>query len=390
MEKLRQFEKPTGFRDFPPSMAVKKRLVEQRVQTCFERWGYREVLTPTLEYFDTVGAASAIPEYKMFKLIDREGKTLVLRPDLTAPIARMVSSVLKEEPLPLRLFYHANVFRAQDDSARTVEFFQSGVELVGDPSPEADAEVIALAVEALSACEISPFQLAVGHVELLDGLLHERVKDPQVVDQLKECLGVRDLVGYQERVARLNLSPEQEELLLLLSRQRGGKEWIESLRPQVRSPRVEAAIRHLVEMWEVLEDFGASRHVVLDLSLVGSIHYYTGVYFEGYALPSSFPLVSGGRYDRLPERFGRPTPATGFALKTDRVMEASPAADQGRERVALVYPRAARRAAIRRAQELRAEGKAVILHAADDPDRPPEIDADRIIRWGEGEDERDG
>jgi ATP phosphoribosyltransferase regulatory subunit len=302
----------------------------------------------------------------------------------------MVSSVLKEEPLPLRLFYHANVFRAQDDSARTVEFFQSGVELVGDPSPEADAEVIALAVEALSACEISPFQLAVGHVELLDGLLHERVKDPQVVDQLKECLGVRDLVGYQERVARLNLSPEQEELLLLLSRQRGGKEWIESLRPQVRSPRVEAAIRHLVEMWEVLEDFGASRHVVLDLSLVGSIHYYTGVYFEGYALPSSFPLVSGGRYDRLPERFGRPTPATGFALKTDRVMEASPAADQGRERVALVYPRAARRAAIRRAQELRAEGKAVILHAADDPDRPPEIDADRIIRWGEGEDERDG
>ncbi len=123
MGKLRQFEKPTGFRDFPPPTAAKKRLLERRVQTCFQQWGYREVLTPTLEYFDTVGAASAIPEYKMFKLIDREGKTLVLRPDLTAPIARMVSSVMKDEPLPLRLFYHASVFRAQDDSARTVEFF---------------------------------------------------------------------------------------------------------------------------------------------------------------------------------------------------------------------------------------------------------------------------
>ncbi len=388
MGKLRQFEKPTGFRDFPPPTAAKKRLVERRVQACFQRWGYREVLTPTLEYLDTVGAASAIPEYKMFKLIDREGKTLVLRPDLTAPIARMVSSVLKGDPLPLRLFYHASVFRAQDDSARTVEFFQSGVELVGDPSPEADAEVIALAVEALSACEILPFQLAVGHVELLDGLLREQVEDPQQVEQLKECLGARDVVGYKERVAQLNLSPEGKELLLRLPHLSGGKDRLESLRPQMRSRRVENAVRHLWEMWEALEDFGASRHVVLDLSLVGSLHYYTGVYFEGYALPSSFPLVSGGRYDRLLERFGRPVPATGFALKTDRLMEASPAADQEMERVLLVYPRSARREAIRRAQELRREGKAVILQVADDPDQRTEIDADRVVRWEEGEDGR--
>lgn len=390
MEKLRQFEKPNGFRDFPPSTAAKKRLVEERVGACFERWGYREVLTPTLEYFDTVGAASAIPEYKMFKLIDREGKTLVLRPDLTAPIARMVSSVLKEEPLPLRLFYHANVFRAQDDSARTVEFFQSGVELVGDPSPEADAEVIALAVEAISACEISPFQLAVGHVELLDGLLHEQVGDQQVVERLKEYLGDRDMVGYKEQVAQLNLSPKAEELLSHLPHQRGGKEQLESLRMQVRSPRVKAAIRHLMEVWEVLEDFGAARHVVLDLSLVGSIHYYTGVYFEGYALPSSFPLVSGGRYDRLPERFGRSVPATGFALKTDRLMEASPSATRTMERVALVYPRFARREAIRRARELRKEGKAVILHITDDSNQRTELDADCIIRWEEEGDGRNG
>jgi ATP phosphoribosyltransferase regulatory subunit len=122
---------------------------------------------------------------------------------------------------------------------------------------------------------------------------------------------------------------------------------------------------------------------------VGSLHYYTGVYFEGYALPSSFPLVSGGRYDRLLERFGRSIPATGFALKTDRLMEASPAADLEMERVALVYPRSARREAIRRAQELRNEGKAVILRVTDSPDHGSEIDADRIIRWREGEDGRD-
>lgn len=388
MGKLRQFEKPTGFRDFPPPTAAKKRLVEERVQACFQRWGYREVLTPTLEYFDTVGSASALPEYRMFKLIDREGKTLVLRPDLTAPIARMVSSVLKDEPLPLRLYYHASVFRAQDDSARTAEFFQSGVELVGDPSPEADAEVITLAVESLSACEIQPFQLAVGHVELLDGLLHELVGDQQVVERLKECLGARDVVGYKEQVAQLNLSSGGKELLLRLPHMRGGKDRLEALLSQIRSSRVETAIRHLMEIWEALEDFGANRHVVLDLGLVGSLHYYTGVYFEGYALPSSFPLVSGGRYDRLLRRFGRPVPATGFALKTDRLMEASPAADGAMERVALIYPRSARKEAIRRAQELRNEGKAVILRVADDF-LDTEIDADRIIRLGEGEDGRD-
>lgn len=137
MAKPREFEKPTGFRDFPPSLAAKKRAVEERIHRCFERWGYQEVITPTLEYHDTVGRASAIPEEKLFKLIDREGKTLVLRPDQTAPIARVVGSVLREVPVPLRLLYHGSVFRAQERSAgRNAEFFQSGVELVGRLRPK--------------------------------------------------------------------------------------------------------------------------------------------------------------------------------------------------------------------------------------------------------------
>src|SRR5690606_25326549 len=231
-------------------------------------------------------------------------------------------------------------------------------------------------------------QLAVGHVELLDALLQEQVEDPGQVERLKERLGARDVVGYKEQVAQMGVYPVGRNVILRLPHLRGGKDRLEFLRPQMRSRRVENAVRHLREMWEALEDFGASRHVVLDLSLVGSLHYYTGVYFEGYALPSSFPLVSGGRYDRLLERFGRPAPATGFALKTDRLMEASPAADREMERVALFYPRSARREAIRRAQELRREGKAVILHVADDKDPKTEIDADRVVRWEEGEDGR--
>ncbi|GGE04298.1 ATP phosphoribosyltransferase regulatory subunit [Marinithermofilum abyssi] len=363
MAKPREFEKPTGVRDFPPRVAEKKRAVEERVRVCFERWGYREVITPTLEYFETVGGASAIEEHKLFKLLDRDGQTLVLRPDQTAPIARVVASMLREEPLPLRLYYHANVFRAQENEAgRNAEFYQSGVELVGDASPEADAEVVALAMEALQACEIEPLQIVVGHIGLLDGLLSERLTDRSQAALLKESLGQRNFVAYRNQVRRFQLPKEDEENLLSLLRIRGNREQLTVLRDLAHTGRTREAVSHLEAMWDALEDMGAAGHVVLDLSLVGSLDYYTGIYFEGYGSAKGAYLVSGGRYDRLLEQFDRPTPATGFGLKTDRLMEASPSFDREGERIALAYSPKAREEAFREARRLREAGQAVFLY----------------------------
>src|SRR5690606_17937018 len=141
------FEKPSGLRDYLPEAARRLRAAELRVLQCMDRWGYQQIITPTLEYYETVGAASSTASERLFKLLDNRGRTLVLRSEMTAPIARVVSSLLREEPLPLRLSHHSNVFRAiEEEAGRESEFFQTGVELVGDDSPEADAEVIALAI----------------------------------------------------------------------------------------------------------------------------------------------------------------------------------------------------------------------------------------------------
>jgi ATP phosphoribosyltransferase involved in histidine biosynthesis len=174
MAKPRGFEKPAGVKDYLPHVVAKLRHIEQQVLDCMKRWGYEQIMTPTMEYYDTVGVASATSDSKLFKLLNNRGTTLVLRSDMTAPIARVAASLLKDAPLPLRLSYHANVFRAiEEEAGREAEFFQTGVELIGDPTPEADAEVVALAIASLQAAGVSRFKIAVGHVGFLNGLLEK-------------------------------------------------------------------------------------------------------------------------------------------------------------------------------------------------------------------------
>ncbi|TCS95694.1 ATP phosphoribosyltransferase regulatory subunit [Hazenella coriacea] len=366
MTKPRTFEKPTGFRDFPPLLVRKKRMIQELVQIQFERWGYQEVYTPSLEFYDTVGFASAIEESKMFKLIDREGSTLVLRPDQTAPIARLAASVLKDEPLPLRLFYHANVFRSQEfEAGRNAEFFQSGVELIGDSHAEADAEVIALAVEALRACQIPHFKIALGHVSLLDALLREHLPDETWISLLKEDLGNRDVVQFCQRLDQFQLDEGSKKVLHSLLRPKQDWKSMEAFK-RSKSPEVQEALQQLEEIWHCLDDGEVTPFLSIDLCLVGRLHYYTGVYFEGFADQQGFPLLSGGRYDHLMDFFGRPLPATGFALKMDPLLESSPLNPKDKERTLLLYDLLQRKEAIHMAQQLREQGQIVMMCSVHD------------------------
>jgi ATP phosphoribosyltransferase regulatory subunit len=323
VSKPKVFEKPTGVKDYLPEAVAKLRNIEFNVLACMERWGYNQIITPTLEYYDTVGVASSTVDKKLFKLLDRKGTTLVLRSDMTAPIARVVSSLLKDHKFPLRLSYHSNVFRAiEEEAGRDSEFFQTGVELVGDASSEADAEVVALAIASLQAAGVEKFKIAVGHVGFLNGLFDEMLEhrlDDQTL--LKECLLNRDYVGYREAIKSLSLEPGVERELAGILRLRGGEEICKQALSVSKNPVAQEAIRHLCEVWDVLEAYGVSEHVVIDLTMIGDFSYYTGMTFEGYAADLGFPVCSGGRYDNLLSQFGRPAPATGFALKTNRILE---------------------------------------------------------------------
>ncbi|WP_051271433.1 ATP phosphoribosyltransferase regulatory subunit [Shimazuella kribbensis] len=358
------FEKPIGFQDVTPTLARKKREMESRLSEVFSSWGYQEVMTPALEYAETVGRASAISEDKMFRLIGQERAMLVLRPDQTAPIARMVNSLLQHEKLPLRLFYHASVFRTQEQAAgRRAELYQSGVELIGEASVKADAELVALAISALQTCQTSSFRLVLGHVALLSALLTAVCPPEDQRSQLIGYLNHRDYVGFEALLHQLEDKKGVSDLLRLC-RGLDKKEYLEPLLSHSSDQVVEAA-KQLTRIWEILEDYGYESYLTVDIRLLGKLDYYTGMYFEGFAEGVGFAILSGGRYDQLYGQFGRSLPATGFAFRMNNLLETSNIDMEATKQTILYYPVFLRKAAITKAKELRESGYAVILQIDD-------------------------
>jgi ATP phosphoribosyltransferase regulatory subunit len=384
MTKPKVFEKPTGVKDYLPDAVAKLRNIEYSALACMAKWGYRQIMTPTLEFYDTVGAASSTADRKLFKLLDQNGRTLVLRSDMTAPIARVVASLLNEESFPLRLSYHSNVFRAfEQEAGRESEFFQTGVELVGDATPEADAEVVALAVAALQASGVQRFKIALGHVGFLNGLFGESLAGrPEQQQALKECLLNRNYAGYRELLKSYGLNERTYTALQEILRLRGSESICDKARAITEDSTAQEAIRHLCDMMEVLKAYGVSEHILIDLTMVGDFSYYTGMTFEGYAAELGFPVCSGGRYDNLLTQFGRPASATGFALKTNRILEMIQGEDRnsGDNAVLIIYDEKSRHDALRLAAEQREQDGIVVETRL----RQPDNDGDAIERLPEG------
>ncbi|XID92121.1 ATP phosphoribosyltransferase regulatory subunit [Paenibacillaceae bacterium WGS1546] len=362
MTKPKVFEKPTGVKDYLPHAVAKLRRIEDNVLKCMGRWGYEQIVTPTIEYYDTVGVASSTSDQRLFKLLNQRGTTIVLRSDMTGPIARVIGSLLKDEPFPIRLSYHGNVFRAfEEEGGRDAEFYQTGVELVGDASPEADAEIIALAIASLHAAGVPSFKIAMGHVGFLNGLFEEALPGRESEQEaLKACLLQRDHVGYRESIRKLSLAEAQRRELEDILRLRGGQEVCEQALELSSNAKAETAIRHLCEVWDVLAAYGIQEHVLIDLTMIGDFSYYTGMTFEGYASNLGFPVCSGGRYDNLLEQFGRPAQATGFALKTTRILEVVEDAEEKSDRILVAYEASRRDEALREAASRRGKGETVV------------------------------
>lgn len=385
MSKPKVFEKPTGVKDYLPHAVAKLRQIEREVLQCMSRWGYEQIITPTMEYYDTVGVASSTSDQRLFKLLNNRGTTLVLRSEMTSPIARVVSSLLKEHPFPLRLSYHANVFRAmEEDAGRDAEFFQTGVELVGDGSAAADAEVVALAIASLKAAGVDRFKIAMGHVGFLNGLFEETLKGREnEQEELKRCLLGRDYVGYRERLRELALEPPLQRELEGILRLRGGAEICEQALQLSGDATAQASIRHICEIWDVLKAYGVCEHVLIDLTMIGDFSYYTGMTFEGYAADLGFPLVSGGRYDNLLTQFGRPAPATGFALKTTRILDLIDGDEEGEVRRLLIgYDAASRARALAEAQRLRESGAIVVTEPMESERAVERLPDEQSVRYG--------
>lgn len=370
MQKPILFEKPRGVRDVLPPLAARKREVEKQIARVFTRWGFEEILTPTFEYAETfLNGAYRDDEDQMFKFIERSGKTVVLRPDMTAPIARVVSSLLKEHPLPIRLSYNAPIFRQQENNAgRDAEFTQSGVELIGDASPDADAEVIALACNALTAAGVTGYRIAIGQVGYLQGLFAEHVAEEAVRHRLSVALAQKDFVSYERIVAAEIEAERARAVLLSLPQLRGDVQVLQQARELTQHADALAALDNLASIWQVLVLHNVEQYVQLDLGLLLGQHYYSGAVFEGYAPNIGFPICSGGRYDDLLGKFGRPAAATGFMIGVERVLDALDKTPSGsnREHFLVLYEERDRYPVIGFAAYLRSKRFTVTVQRVED------------------------
>ena len=360
-------EIPYGTRDFLPIEAAEKRAIETTLASLFTVWGYDEVVTPTIEYLDnlTLGSNHTL-EPHLFKLFDKNNRTLALRHEMTTPIARLVSSRLQDYPLPLKLSYISSVFRyEQTQTGRQCEFYQAGVELMGSTSAFADAEVIALAIQGLLHAGLLDFQICLGQVEFVNGIMEQYQLTDSVKNQLKTAMEQRNLVEFSQIIDEQDLPVTAKAVLRKLPLLNGGIDMLQQAYELAINEQSRRALDNLSEIYRLLQAYGVEQYVRFDLGIIRDFSYYTGMVFEAYTPGLGFPLCGGGRYDHLLSDFGSTCPATGFALGIERILlalerQGLAKPDQSKD-VYLGYAAGKAADAIQQAQELRQSGKVVEL-----------------------------
>jgi ATP phosphoribosyltransferase regulatory subunit len=371
---------PAGSKDVLAVEARELRAIEGAVRACFERFGYREVMTPVLEFAGVIDRAQEGGLRRAVRLFDEGGRVLVLRPDLTIPIARLVATRMADHPGPVRVSYLARAFRPPAPGrAEPAEQRQAGVELVGASGPGADAEALALLVQSLRAAGLGELRVGVGDVSLTAAVLDGLAIAPGSRDALGAALAARSFVDWR-RLARAAM-PEGpgSALLAELPSLRGGGELLERIATEV--PAARGACGRLEETLGLLERHGAREQVIVDLGVLRDWPYYSGVVFEAYAPGVGSPVAVGGRYDGLAGRFGRPRPAVGFGIQLDLLHRALMASGEPpappADGVVLV---GGLDRELQAASAARAAGVAVVAVAEDEPD-PDGLAAADGWRW---------
>jgi len=308
---------PRGVKDFLPLKAAKIGYLSQTASAVFARWGFRPVIPPALEYLDTLerGLGEGLRE-RTFRFDDRQsGKLVAFPPDITPQVARIVATRMRELPLPLRLCYTGRVLRhAEQQSGKDREIFQAGVELIGLASPEADAEMVAMAVECLTACGADEFTIDIGQVEFFRGVMDGLPLSGAEARRIEAAIARKDSSELSALLVAAPLTDRVREEILALPRLFGGRDVLARASKVVGNDRSRRALDNLASVLDILEVYGVERHVTVDLGELRGLDYHTGVTFQGFLPGLGRAVCLGGRYDQLTARYGYPAPATGFAF----------------------------------------------------------------------------
>ncbi len=367
---------PEGVRDIYGEECAKKLAVEQKITGVFHSYGYEDIETPIFEFFDIFRKErGSVDTREMYKFFDRENNTLVLRPDLTPSIARCVARYYRDEKDPIRLCYCGPTFinrvRYQGHSHQTT---QTGVELIGDDSVDADAEMIALVIDSLMACGLSEFQVEVGEVDFFRGLMEEAGMSEEDGETLRALTERKNFFGVEELLSRTNMDPDLADLFRKLPELFGDINQIGAVKKMTDNPRALAAVERLEKLNEIIDEYGLGGYVSYDLGMLSNYGYYTGLIFMAYTYGSGDYLVTGGRYDNLLTQFGKDAPAIGFAIETDSLQLSLDRQHVDipvqKTDIRIIYPASQRAAAVKLARDLRGRGISLTTRCLDEYEDP--------------------
>lgn len=317
------YKVPQGAKDEFYEFFQTKESIVRNFKKIFRSYAYKQISTPVFEYYDFfVQSPGTIKKEELFKLIDTKGDVLVLRPDLTIPIARMAVNNKKRFKDYLKLFYVSKVFRIDTkDAEGKREFTQAGVEYFGNQNPDADAEVINIAIKTLISCGIEKFQIDIGQSSFFKGLMDEVNIPAADKERLKTIIENKNFVELEKFLLFNDIEDRVKEVIIKIPELYGNTEQvIKEAKSICLNSEMEGAIENLEHVYHILLDYGYEDYISIDLGLINHLDYYTGVIFKGYMSNYGKIILSGGRYDKLTESYGHYIPATGFGMDVDELI----------------------------------------------------------------------
>lgn len=359
---------PEGVRDIYNEEIEKREVIIKKLKDLIKTYGYDNIETPTFEYMSVYYKDITLRKsMDLYKFFDKEGNTLVLRPDFTPSIARAVSKYFTDDKV-IRLFYVGNVFaNNRRYQGRLKESCQFGGELIGEESIDSDGEIISVIVNALKSCNLSDFQISIGHADIFKGLIDIGDFDEENMEIIREYMLNRNIFGLEEFLESKNTNEDLIDMFLSICKMYtpGSDEWNNLLNKAKSYDTLYKSLNYLNDLYEVLRSYGVEKYISFETGSLSEYDYYTGIIFAGYTYKSGEPIVTGGRYDNLLSNFGKSRPAIGFGIFVDQLQLALDRQNilytKKNNKIIICYETADRNKAINEAIKLRNQGNIVEL-----------------------------
>ncbi len=362
---------PEGVRDIYNSECATKMLLQKNLHHVLEHYGFQDIQTPSFEFFDIFSQErGSVSSKDMYKFFDRDGNTLVLRPDITPSIARCAAKYFKDETQPIRMCYIGNTFINNISyQGKLKEVTQLGAELINDDSVEADAELLALTVECLLSSGLKEFQLEIGNADFFRALIEEAgFTEEDEISNVRTLIENKNMFGVEEIVSGKEMNQDLKAIFLKLPELFGSLEILSLAKELTKNIRAIKAIERLLQLNEILTEYGYEKYVSFDLGMLSKYNYYTGIIFKAYTYGTGDAVATGGRYNNLVGQFGMDAPAIGLAIVVDQLMIALSRQKLLREPetqdTLILYHQPYRKTAIALAGQFRKDGMNTILQKA--------------------------